>query len=211
MKPLFLFNLLILLSACSAAPATSLPQARLDVYASPAARPWMQEAFRCANGEGAVLGVATGPRDADFVLRIGEPSTLGTPAFEIDREQILVVTNRESPVQNLTLEQARALFSGRGDPAAQVWVYASGDDVQQAFDRLVMQGTGITSLARLATSPQEMSDSLNAERNAVGILPRHWKAGTVREVFSAGAVPVLAITPAQPEGALKQLVACLQK
>ncbi|MGE5250648.1 MAG: hypothetical protein ACM3QS_10605 [Bacteroidota bacterium] len=211
MKPILLLALAFLLPACSAAPTTALPQVRLDVYATPAAGPWLQEAFRCAREQGVVLGVALDPEQANLMLHIGEPPVLTTPAFEIDREQILIVTNRESPVQNLTLEQARNLFAGRGDPAAQVWVYAPTDDVQQAFDRLVMQGTGITSLARLATSPQEMSDTLNAEKNAVGILPRHWKAGTVREVFSAGAVPVLAITQAEPEGALKGLVACLQK
>ena len=74
-----------------------------------------------------------------------------------------------------------------------------------------MQGTPVTSLARLAVSPQQMSDTLNMEKNAVGILPRHWKAGSTREVYSAGTVPVLAITASQPSGALASLIACLQK
>lgn len=145
------------------------------------------------------------------MLRIGEPPALTRPAYQIDTEEILVVTHRESPVQNLTVEGARDLFAGRGDPSVQIWAYADGEDVQQAFDELVMGGEPVTSLARMATSAQEMSDALNAEKNAVGILPRHWKAGSVRDVFSAGTVPVLAITRVEPEGALKQLVACLQK
>jgi hypothetical protein len=74
-----------------------------------------------------------------------------------------------------------------------------------------MDGVGVTSLARLAATPQEMSDVLNSDANAVGILPRHWKAGSVREVYSVGSVPVLALPHAEPAGALGQFIACLQK
>lgn len=202
------------LAACLAAcaPPASTPAAvRLNVYAPPSASPWLDEAFDCAEGRGAVLSVTNDPAKADLQLRIGEPPGLASPAFQIDTEELLIVTHRESPVQNLTLEAARELFAGRGDPSVQVWVYAPVDDLQRSFDGLMMQGGMVTSLARLAVSPQQMSDALNAEQTAVGILPRHWKAGTVREVFSAGMVPVLAITPSEPEGALAALVACLQK
>jgi len=55
-----------------------------------------------------------------------------------------------------------------------------------------------------------MSDRLNNEFNAVGILQRHWKAGDVREVYSVAKVPVLAITQTEPQGAVNQLIGCLQ-
>jgi hypothetical protein len=90
-------------------------------------------------------------------------------------------------------------------------VYASGEDVQEIFEREIMKGARIHSFARLAANPQQMSDTLNAEETAVGILPRRWKAGTVREVFTLAAVPVLAIAPAEPQGAVKEIIACLQK
>ena len=143
---------------------------------------------------------------------MGEPEKLLSPAYQIDEEEILVVTHRESPVQNLSLEEAGALFAGRGDPAVQVWVYASETDVQKVFDQFVMAERSVTSSARLAVNPQEMSDMLVNESNAVGILPRHWKVGDdVREVFSVATVPVLAITQAEPESVIKELLACLQK
>jgi hypothetical protein len=56
-----------------------------------------------------------------------------------------------------------------------------------------------------------MSNTLVNQANTVGILPRHWKAGDAREVFSSGTVPVLAITNAEPQGVIKELIACLQK
>jgi hypothetical protein len=56
-----------------------------------------------------------------------------------------------------------------------------------------------------------MSDRLVNEANTVGILPRHWKAGDTRQVFTVATVPVLAITDSEPEGVIKQLIGCLQK
>ena len=93
----------------------------------------------------------------------------------------------------------------------QVWVYASEEDVQQVFDHFVMEGRGVVSSARLAVNPQQMSDTLVNESDAVGVLPRHWKAGDVRDVFSVASVPVLAITKSEPQGVINELIACLQK
>ncbi len=201
--------LLLWIAACAPTP-TAAPVSQADIYASAAADPWLTEAFACASDSNLVLNVIHDPAQADLVLRIGEPAALSTPAFQIDTEEILVVTHRESPLQNMTLEQVQSLFTN-GDPSVQVWVYASGEDVQEAFDQAVMTGRPVTSFARLASSPQEMSDVLNAQSNAVGILPRHWLAGSPRFIYSVGTVPVLAITPSEPQGALKNLIACLQK
>jgi hypothetical protein len=93
----------------------------------------------------------------------------------------------------------------------QVWIYASEEDVQRVFDQFVMEGRSVTPWARVALNPQQMSDTLANEPNVVGILPRRWKAGDVREVFTIAAVPVLAVTQSEPQGELRQLIGCLQK
>ncbi len=169
----------------------------------------MNELVSCANERGIIVNVTSS--EPDISLRIGEPDNLVSPAFQIDEEEILIVTHRQSPVQNLSLEEARKLFTGMGDPTAQVWMLPSELDVFGLFDQAVMQGRSVTSFAQVASSPQEMSDVLNAETNAVGILPRHWKVGDVREVFSIGVFPVLAITKVEPQGAVGDLISCLQK
>ena len=205
----FLFVVFITLSACTSTPAPATPEV-VSVYASSAAQPWLSELYDCA-GMGTVISRVNDPGSAAIALRVGEPAQLASPAFQIDTEEILVVTQRQSPVQNLTREGARALFAGQGDPSVQVWVYPSGEDVQSAFDRLVMAGGRVTPNARLAVNPQQMSDTLVNEPNSVGILPKHWKAGDSRAVFSAGTVPVLAMTQTEPQGTVKDLIACLQK
>jgi hypothetical protein len=198
-----------LLFSCSPAAPPVTPQL-ITVYSTSAAQPWLSPLYECA-GTSAVISRVDDPSAAQIVLRVGEPPFLDSPAFQIDSEEILIVTHRQSPLQTLDLEGARALFMGQGDPSIQVWIYASGEDVQEVFEQAVMAGRGVTPAARLAVTPQQMSDTLVNEVDSVGILPRHWKAGDVREVFLVATVPVLAITSSEPQGVIQQLIACLQK
>jgi hypothetical protein len=209
MKKLFILFVLASLFVPSCVPATQTPQTEIiTVFATPAAQPWLTELYVCAAESSVVLNITA--EDPDIYLRVGEPENIISPIFQIDQEEILIVTNRESPIQNLTLAEAQDLFA-QGNASARVWVYSSDTDVQDVFDQLVMKGRRITSLADVATSPQHMSDLLNAEKASVGILPRHWLAGSVRNVFSAGIAPVLAVTLEEPQGVLKYLISCLQK
>ncbi len=154
------------------------------------------------------------------VLRLGEPASLSTPAFQVDTDDVLVIVNQVHPFNNLTTEQMRGLFSGkindwsRIDPSktgqVQVWVFAQDEDVQEVFAK-TLAGLPIVSTARLATSPDEMSQAIANDENAIGILSRHWKKGNVSDVYVAVSAPVLAITPSEPQGIVKDLLACLQR
>lgn len=200
---------LLALTSCSTATPLATPEV-VTVYSTAAAEPWLPPLYACADGT-AVLERVDDPAAAQIALRVGEPAILSSFAYQIDTEEILIVTHRQSPIQNLNLEGARSLFSGLADPSMQVWVYASDADVQQVFDQVVMEGRVVSPSARVASTPQHMSDTLVNEANTVGILPRHWKVGDSREVFSAGTVPVLALTREEPQGRVKDLIACLQK
>ena len=196
---------------CSCSTGTPPPTPVLvSVYSTLAAQPWLSRLYDCA-GTSAALSRVDDPSTAEIVLRLGEPELLDAPAYQIDVEELLIVTHRQSPVQNLSLEETRLLFSGLGDPALEVWVYAEGEDVQEIFEQIVMEGGDVAPMARLAPDPQHMSDTLVNEPNTVGLLPRHWKVGDAREVFSVATVPVLAITPEEPQGVVRGLIACLQK
>jgi hypothetical protein len=204
----FLFLSFFLFSCSPTAPSIT-PQL-IPVYSTFAAEPWLPSLYECT-GTSVVLSRTDDPSSAEIVLRVGEPPFLDSPAFQIDTEEILIVTHRQSPVQTLTLEEARALFAGQGELSVQVWVYPSGEDVQGVFDQKVMMGRNVTPSARLAVHPQQMSDTLVNESNAVGILPGHWKVGDAREVFTVATVPVLAITKSDPQSKIRELISCLQK
>jgi len=208
---LFLLSSFLLFSCSTNPPQSPTPQV-VSVHSSSAAEPWLSELYDCAAGHSNVaLSRVDDPHVAEIALQIGEPAVLSSFAYQIDTEEILIVTHRQSPIQNLTLEEARALFMGLGDPAVQVWVYASDADVQRVFDQFVMEGRSVMSSALIAVNPQQMSDTLVNQPNTVGILPRHWKAGDSREVFAVATVPVLALTESEPQGVILDLISCLQK
>jgi phosphate transport system substrate-binding protein len=191
----------------------------IQVYASSAAQPWLVEMFDCAARLNIVL-VVDNPGDADVSLRIGEPANLTSPAFQIDSDEMLVVTHPQAGVDELSLEQVRAIFSGQisnwseaggNDLPIEVWIFAQGEDIRQVFDQNVLNGLQVTPNAKLATSTQQMSDSVGTNPGAIGILPRHWKMGNTHESFTAVTVPVLAITRSEPQENLKEILTCLQK
>jgi hypothetical protein len=212
----------LLLSSCSPTTPTIAPEPIIIQY-SIAAQPWLPGVFDCA-GMTPISAEQRAVRyfdsSADLTIRLGEPKPLTTPAFEIGTEDILVVVHLQNPVTKLDAMDVRGLFSGRirnwnqvGGPDASVkaWIYASGEDVQQIFEASVMLGEAVTLLARLAASPEEMAQAVASDANAVGILPRRWKAKNTQEVYAIAPVPVLAITPAEPQGTLAELLACMQK
>ncbi len=201
----FLLSSFLLSCAPSTQPAT---QQVVTAYATSSAQPWMDGLFACANDLSITVNVTA--EEPEIYLRIGEPENLPAPAYQIGEEELLIVTHRESPVQNLSLPEAQALFAGEGDGSVQVWVFPSALDVAAVFEQVVMQGRGVASSAKVAVDPAQMSDMLNAESNALGILPRRWLAGNVREVFSLGSFPVLAITAGDISTTARSLLACLQ-
>ena len=212
-KQSLIYTALFLLSSflffsCAPTTPSATPQL-ITVYSTSAAQPWLEPLYACAESI-AVISRVDDASTADIILRVGEPEFLSSPAYQIDTEEILVVTHRQSPIQNLTIEETRVLFTGQGDPSVQVWVYAPEEDVQAVFDRVIMAGSRVTPSARIAVTPQQMSHTLVGESNAIGILPRHWMAGDAHEVLSVATVPVLAITDPEPQSAINDLIACLQ-
>lgn len=219
MKKTLLF-LLIFVTACGTAPtneATPTP-AVIKIHATAATQAWQAELFKCASQQSITL-ILSDPNAADLTLRMGEPENLSMPAFQLGWEEILVIVNKAHSFQQLRTEQATGLFTGEINDwvqlspsesgAIQVWVFAEGDDAQQVFAK-TLSGKPITSTARLAASPEEMSRAIANDPYSVGILSRRWKTENLSDVYVVASAPILAITPSTPQGAVKDLLACLQ-
>ena len=236
MKKIMLF-LLLFVTACNTAPTekpASTPTV-VKIYATAATQAWQSNLFDCAAKQSVTL-MLTDPGSADISLRMGEPqnpSMRALPAFQLGWEEIVVVVNKSHSFGQLQTEQVAELFTGgisdwsqvppltppilnpqnegtqEGPGAVQVWVFAAGEDAQQVFAR-TLAGKPVVSSARLATSPEEMSRAIANDPHAIGILSRRWKTGNVSDVYVAASAPVLAITPSEPQGVIKDLLACLQ-
>jgi len=207
-----IFPLLFLVTlSVSCAPATTSSKAAqiITVHASSASEPWLADLYLCAATTSAVINIT--PDAPDITIRIGEPHGLKMPAFQIGTDELLVVVNRSSPLQTMGADQVRDIFAGPADSLTQVWVYSAGQDIQLIFDGLIMNGRSISPFAHLAVSARQMAEAINADVNAVGLLPRRWETDDMREIFSIPSVPVLAVTPSAPTGVVAELIACLQK
>src|SRR5215468_2417485 len=100
----------LLISSCTTSTPPVTPQV-VTVYSTSAAEPWLHESYDCA-GTSPVLSRVDNPSSAEIMLRVGEPKPLSAFAYQIATEDILIVTQRQSPIQNLTLEETQTLFAG---------------------------------------------------------------------------------------------------
>ena len=203
--PRRIFIFLSILSACTPTPQPT--QIIVNAYATSAATPWLAELYACAEKNNAAINISASL--PDIFLRVGEPEMIASPVYQIDEVEILVVAHRENNLQSLTLAEVQDLFA-QGNSQAQVWGYPSEADMQRVFDQLVMQGRSVSSSAKIAVSVQNMSEVLKSDPAAIGILLRQSLTEDLREVFSAGRVPVLAVTKEEPQGMVGKLISCLQ-
>ena len=212
-----LFIIFIFLTACAPATPAATPQV-VKVYATSSAQPWLTDLYNCASAS--VVIDLTDSQLADISIWEGESANLTMPAFQIGTDDILVAIHPQTGVGSLTIEQVRQLFTGQvtnwkdvsgNDVPVQVWTYSPDEDIQQIFDNAVLAGQPVTSLARLAVSAQAMSDSIGANAGSVGVLTRRWKTDNTNEALAVASVPVLAVTKSEPQGTVKDLIACLQK
>lgn len=206
----------VLIAACGSTSPQPTPE-MVDVYASSAAYPWLDEVYNCAPSAVAIR--LSDPATAQISLRLGPPDMLTAPAFQIGSDDVLVVVQPQVAVGSLNPDQVRQLFSGQvtewkdvggSNLPVEVWTYSTGVDVQSVFDRTIMRGEPIASTAFLAVSAQAMSDAVGTRPGAIGFLPRRWKAGNTNAVLTIASVPVLAISDSVPQGAVRQLIGCLQ-
>jgi PBP superfamily domain len=218
-----LFLALLVLSACGPATPATTP-VTVKVQYSPATQPWLASLSNCAGNN----VVDASPRSvrtldlgqADLAMYIGDTTPVGQHTYQIGTDAVNVLASKQNPIVKLSLAQVQALFSGRiqnwkdvggPDAALQVWVFSSGEDLQQIFETNGMGGSPVTSLARLATSPAEMVQAVAQDANAIGLLNGRWKAEGLSTLFTVATVPVLVSTAAEPQGAVLQIINCLQK
>jgi hypothetical protein len=219
-----LYVFILLPASCTPAipAATHEP---IHIQYSFAAQPWLGKVSDCADGNIVTAELRAADfqdfQSADMVIRIEQPDNLTSNAYQIGTDDLLIIVNPQNPIKKLTFDQVRGLFTGwiqnwkgvKGSEApVQAWVFPAGEDVQQIFEQTVLDGSPVTSAARLANSPDEMSQAVEKDINAIGIITRHWNTENVSDVITvANSLPVLAITLSKPQGTLAHILACMQK
>jgi len=220
----YLFLLSSFLISCTT-PQPTTPNQVITINYSPFTENQMNEVYACANDLSIILKVTD--QEPDIRFQLGEPEILLGNAYQIGEEEIVVVMNNARPPV-VNFQQIQEMFTGKitnlnqitpewgkahpdqsGD--IQVWVFSSDNDIQQIFNKFILEGRPVVPSARVANSQQEMFDAIKNDPSSIGILPSRWNIN--HDVFEQPAVitaPVLALTEAEPQGAVKSLIGCLQ-
>ena len=206
-----LFILIFLLASCTPVTNSTSPTQVVTVYSTSAAMPWLTELYSCAEDMNVAIDMTA--NSPEISLRLGEPEAIISPTYQVGEDELIIISHRDNQLQNLTLEEVQTLFTESGNTSMQVWVYSSDADIQILFEQVVMKGRSVSSFAKVAVSSQKMSEAVGSDSNAVGILPRSsMNSGqNIREVYSAGKVPVLATTKVEATGVVRELLVCLSK
>lgn len=213
-----------------AAPAPELQP--LSVAFTPATRPLADALSRCADRQPEIALVvdempaaAMQAGEADLFLKMGPPLADLSYSAALGQAEIVIIVHPANPVAALSQAELRALFGGQtlawssaGGPqaAVQPWIPLAGDEALQAFAAAVMGDQPYSTEAMLAADPAVMLEGVANNAGAIGYLPHAWLTSQVRAVplapsLAAGLrLPVLASAPAEPHGAARNFLYCLQ-
>jgi hypothetical protein len=162
----------------------------------------------------------------DLNIRLGEPEELPGFAALLGVEQVVIVVHTNNPVDALSEEVIKGIFSGRitrwneisgASQPIQVWTYPEEEQVNRIFDSTIMAGGAITSHALLAPNAAAMLEAISGDPNAIGYLPRAWIQDSVRvvelvpQLMQKLRLPVLALADNELAEAPRQLLYCLQQ
>jgi hypothetical protein len=199
----FLFLVSSFLISCS----TPQPVAQTQIITinySPFTEFQMNEVYACANDLSIILKITD--QEPEIHFRFGEPDVLLGFAYQIGQEEMIVITNSQNDLQRLSLNEVQNLFAS----GENIWVYSSDSEMQRYFNQVAMQGRSVSLFAKVAPNPKIMIQMLEENQHAVGVIPKSLLNQNLKEIYSIGVFPVLALTETEPQGAVKSLIGCLQ-
>lgn len=226
----WLVLLALTLMGCKTAPAAAplLKPETVVVQLTPALRGLAPQLNACARetpGIGTVVierpASALDLKAAGVALRWGQPPSVPGYAAIVGWDRLAFIARPDSKLSKLTPKQIQGIYAGAADASLPVqeihpWAYSPGDDAQQALATLLKQAPkpGITALA---PDPEAMRQAVAEDPAAVGFVPARYLDNSVKEITVDGSqpgdarLPVLALSPSEPQGSLRQWLGCLQE
>lgn len=221
MTRLLLILLAGLLAGCGSPAAAPVP---LRLAISPAAYPVAQAVMACLPSDGSVAVAIDSvyPSEIDYAeyelyIRLGGDRD-SSFAARLAEERIVLITSAGVGLSSLSSLQAADLLSGRlsnwgqlGGPDAAVLLFLppASDETVQAISSNLVRGT-FSSQALLAFGPEIVLDNVAGNQTAAGLLPAAWVDARVSAFDYNISLPVLALAAQTPQGAARNLLACLQ-
>ena len=188
-----------------------------------------------------VPGNNTSASEGSILLRWGDLPGLSGSTSQLGEDFLVLVVNPANPLDHLTPELARKLFSGMistwdevsqacadcfisapdGEllgSAPELNFFLEGEEAQVLFERAVMNGTPVArSSGFIVPSTFSMRQSVGESSPSIGFLPARAVNDSVKIVTvssldkSALTQPILAISAKDPEGKSLLWLGCLQQ
>lgn len=173
---------------------------------------------------GSALAYLDTPDQAAARLVWGGAVPDGWSAFELGTEKLAVIVNPANPAQSISSAGLTLVFSGeildwdylgQAPGPLTAWSLPAADEsasVALAGGIVLASGDQL----RLAPAPAELRAAVAADPSAIGLLPARFLDDSVRELVIDGldpaalSAPLLALTPQEPQGALRAWLGCLQ-
>lgn len=220
-------------------PVETSPPEVLVLQVTPAVAHWLPDVAACAEGI-PEFGILTQvlPRaelslaESDLILRLGERLESDPFVAVVGLEEIVIVAGEDVPVSTLSLESLQAIYTGRitdwGDipetpddqtgalQAIKPLSYPEGHEIEVLFRRAYLDDEPITPNAQAFLTMDFLENLIEKHPDALAYLLASQVPEGVRvlPVTGENIIPkaqfVLAITPDEPDGKLKQLLLCLQ-
>jgi hypothetical protein len=170
--------------------------------------------------------------DADLILRLGERTEADPYVTVLGYEEIVVVAGREVPVASLSLESLQAIFTGNltewgqiaeieteetdEDQPIQVLSYPEGNPLRALFIETYLDKQPMLEDTSIFSTLDTLKNLLEMNPTAIGYLLASQVSSGMQTLAITDIDPqstqhyVLAITAAEPQGALRQILLCVQ-
>lgn len=135
---------------------------------------------------------------------------------EVDKDVVKIIVNKENPVQSLTKEQAKGIFTGKitnwkdvgGKDAPVIVVYSEIiKGVNDLFSKHVLGGAPFTKEVLDTTSAKEVRNAVATNPEAIGLSAISMVDGSVKSLENPEiAVPVIIYSKGAPSPALQKLI-----
>ena len=215
-------SLALWLSACSpftTAPPLPVPQT-LTIGYTPAMKSWQSRLAVCADLQPEITvslqpagWPEPDPHAYDLLLQAAEPGAdFGGYAADLGRQPIVFATFGESTQAGWTTERLQQIYTTQTQPEYDVLTYPSSSELGAIFEAAFLAGARLSPYATLASSFQDMQAMLEQIPRSIGYLPQDELGPGLRELPGAPvlSLPRVALAAAEPQGALRIFLACLQ-
>lgn len=155
----------------------------------------------------------------DIGIRLGETDSTFSFLTKLADERIEVIVNSSNPIDALETEQIRGLFNGSitswaeingQQEIVEVWIASESDEARQIFISEFLLGQVVTSMARIAVSPDFTLSAVRDDPNAIALIASAWIDSSVRALAIGLQIPLLAVTQQEADGQVREVIACLQ-